>query len=62
MQYRIEISGVERSEVLEALIDERAKRDVPVHKLVSMCMGSTLLDDDEIRRFAELAADAEMEV
>jgi len=52
MQYWIEISGVERSEVLEALIDERAKRDVPVHKLVSMCMGSTLLDDDEIRRFA----------
>ena len=60
--YRIEISGVERPEVLEALIDERDKRDVPVHKLVSMCMGSTLLDDEEIIRFAELAADAKMEV
>jgi len=60
--YRIEISGVERPEVLDALIDERDKRDIPVHKLVSMCMGSTLLDDEEIIRFAELAADAKMEV
>lgn len=60
--YRIEISGVERPEVLEALIDERDKRDVPVHRLISMCMGATLLDDGEIIRFAELARDARMEV
>jgi hypothetical protein len=60
--YRIEISGVERPEVLEALIDERDKRDVPVHRLISMCMGATLLDDREIIRFAELARDAKMEV
>lgn len=60
--YRIEISGVERPEVLEALIDEAEKRDVPVHRLISVVMGATLLDDKELSRFAQLAHDAKMEV
>jgi len=60
--YRIEISGVERPQVLEALIDEAEKRDIPVHRLISVVMGATLLDDKELRHFAQLAHDAEMEV
>ncbi len=60
--YRIEISGVERPEVLEALIDEAEKRDVPVHRLISVVMGATLLDNEELGRFAQLAHDAKMEV
>ncbi|HDI42543.1 MAG TPA: hypothetical protein ENF62_02025 [Candidatus Bathyarchaeota archaeon] len=60
--YRIEISGVERPEVLEAVIDEAEKRDVPVHRLISVVMGATLLDDKELTRFAEMARDAKMEV
>ena len=60
--YRIEISGVERPEVLEALIDEMEKRDVPVHRLISMVMGATLLTDDELEKFAELARSAKLEV
>lgn len=60
--YRIEISGVERPEILEALIDESDKRDVPVHRLISVVMGATYLDDEELRRFAQLAHDAKMEV
>jgi hypothetical protein len=60
--YRIEISGVERPEVLEALIDEADKRDVPVHRLISVVMGATLLDDKELKKFAQLAHDAQMEV
>jgi hypothetical protein len=60
--YRIEISGVERPSTLEALIDEMEKRDVPVHRLISMVMGATLLSDDELERFASLARDAELEV
>jgi len=60
--YRIEISGVERPEVLEALIDEMEKRNVPVHRLISMVMGATLLTDDELERFAELARGAKLEV
>ena len=60
--YRMEISGVERPSTLEALIDEAEKRDVPVHRLISTVMGSTLLSDEELQKFARIAADAKMEV
>ncbi|MFX0068547.1 MAG: hypothetical protein ACFE7S_09020 [Candidatus Hodarchaeota archaeon] len=60
--YRMEISGVERPSTLEALIDEVEKRDVPVHRLISTVMGSTLLSDEELQEFAGMAADAKMEV
>ena len=60
--YRMEISGVERPSTLEALIDEMEKRDVPVHRLISMVMGATLLSDDELEEFARLARDAKLEV
>jgi hypothetical protein len=60
--YRMEISGVERPEVLEALIDEMNKRKIPVHRLISTVMGSTLLDDAELKDFAQMAADADVEV
>jgi hypothetical protein len=60
--YRMEISGVERPQVLEALIDEMNKRNVPIHRLISVVMGSTLLDDDELRDFAQMAAEAQLEV
>lgn len=60
--YRIEISGIERPSVLEAVIDESDKSDIPVHRLISTVMGSTLLSENELIRFAELAHDAKMEV
>jgi len=60
--YRIEMSGVEGPKVLEALIDERKKRNVPVHRLVSMCQGGTLFDKQEIKDFAQMAAEEKMEV
>ena len=60
--YRMEISGVERPQVLEALIDEALRRQIPIHRLISTVMGATLLDREELRRFARLAAEARMEV
>ena len=60
--YRIEISGVERPEVCEAILDEADKRGVPVHRLISTVMGATLLSRDELKRFAQLAHDARVEV
>ncbi len=60
--YRMEISGVERPQVLEALIDEADKRKIPIHRLISVVMGATLLDDDELKTFARLASEAKMEV
>jgi len=60
--YRIEISGIERPSTLEALIDEMEKRRVPVHRLISVVMGATLLPDDELESFAKMARDARLEV
>lgn len=60
--YRMEISGVERPAVLEAVIDESQKRKMPIHRLISVVMGATLLDKAELRDFAQMAADAKMEV
>lgn len=60
--YRMEISGVERPNVLEALIDEMRKRKVPIHRVISVVMGATLLDKAELRDFAQMAAEAKLEV
>jgi hypothetical protein len=60
--YRMEISGVERPEVLEAVVDEMNKRKIAIHRLISVVMGSTLLDDAELRDFAQIAAEAKLEV
>lgn len=60
--YRMEISGVEHFSTLEAVIDEAEKRDVPLHRLISTVMGSTLLSTDELSDFAKLASEKKMEV
>jgi hypothetical protein len=59
--YRLEISGVERPNVLEALIDEARKRQVPIHRIICSVLGSNYLDDEEIKAIAQLAAEARME-
>ncbi|MBA4322801.1 MAG: hypothetical protein C0408_08300 [Odoribacter sp.] len=60
--YRMEISGIERFSTLEAVVDEAEKRNVPVHRLISTVMGSTLLTKDELSDFAKLASEKKMEV
>jgi len=60
--YRMEISGVERFSTLEAVVDEAEKRDIPIHRLISVVMGSTLLSTDELSDFAKLASEKKMEV
>jgi len=60
--YRMEISGIERFSTLEAVVDEAEKRDIPIHRLISVVMGSTLLSTDELSDFAKLASEKRMEV
>jgi uncharacterized protein (UPF0248 family) len=48
-QYRMEISGIERVSVLEALMDESEKRKMPIHRIISVVMGATLLDKKELK-------------
>ena len=60
--FRLEVSGVERASTLEALLEEKEKQNVPIHRLISCCMGSTYLTKEELKDFAKLANDAKMEV
>jgi len=60
--YRIEISGIERLSTLQALVDEATERELHIHRAVSFVAGATLLDQGELRAFAELAAEHAIEV
>lgn len=60
--YRMEISGIERPNVLEAAIDEMNKRKIPLHRMISMVMGATYMTKSEWKDFAQMAADARLEV
>jgi hypothetical protein len=60
-QYRIEIPSVEGPACLEAVLEEAARLDVPVHR-VSQGSGVFLQTDDELDAMAWMAADARVEV
>jgi hypothetical protein len=60
-QYRIEIPSVEGPACLEAVLEEAARLDVPVHR-VSQGSGVFLQTDDELDSMARMAADARVEV
>jgi hypothetical protein len=59
--FRFEIPSTEGPRCLEAVLDEAARRDVPVHR-VSQGSGAFLLTNDELDEMARLAADAGVEV
>jgi hypothetical protein len=61
LRYRIEIPSVEGPRVLEAVLDEAARRDVPVRR-VSQGSGVMMLTDAEIGELARLGAEAGVEV
>jgi hypothetical protein len=60
-QYRIEIPSTEGPRALAAVLEEAAKRRVPVHR-VSQGSGIMLQTDDEIREMAALGRRAGLEV
>lgn len=59
--FRFEIPSTEGPRCIEAVLEEAARREVPVHR-VSQGSGSFLLTDDELDEMARLAADAGVEV
>jgi hypothetical protein len=61
LRYRVEIPSVEGPRVLEAVLDEASRRDVPVRR-VSQGSGVMMLTDDEIREMARLGAAEGVEV
>lgn len=60
--FRLEISGVERLRTLEALLEEADAHDLFIHRIVAFGAGATLIDTGELRAFAELAAEREIDV
>ena len=61
LRYRIEIPSVEGPRVLEAVLEEAARRSVPVRR-ISQGSGVMMLTDGEISAMAELGAAAGVEV
>ena len=60
-RYRIEIPSTEGPRALRAVVDEAAKRSVPVHR-VSQGSGIMLLTDDEIREMVSIGRENRIEV
>jgi hypothetical protein len=60
--YRIEISGIETVSNMENMIKEAEKRNVTIHRVISVVKGSALMDNAELKEFARIAADHKFEV
>ncbi|MFP5336855.1 MAG: hypothetical protein ACLGIV_16225 [Actinomycetes bacterium] len=60
-RYKVEIPSCEGPAVMEAVLDEARRRDVPVHR-VSQGSGVMMLTDAEITRMVELGAAQDVEV
>lgn len=59
---RIEISGIETPSNLEEMVKEAERRNVTVHRVISLVKGSALLDDAELKYFAEIGRDNNLEI
>jgi hypothetical protein len=60
--YRLEIAGVERASVMEAMIGEANKRHITIHRAIATVGGSTYCDFQELRAMAQMAYDEKIEV
>ncbi len=60
--YRVEISGMETPKVLAATIDEAKKQGVPFHRSISVVRGASMLTREQLKEFAQIAHDNQVEV
>ena len=60
--YRYELAAIEHVNVLESVVDEANKRKVVISRVNAFFQGGTLYDKGEIRAYAQLAAEAGIEV
>ena len=60
--YRMEISGIDSLAEMEALIDEKTKRGVPIHRVIAIGNGAYLLTSSELKELAQMGAEAKIEV
>lgn len=60
--YRIEVSGIETPDILEAVIDEARKQKIPIHRAIATVQGSMYWTDEDLRKLAQIAAENKIEV
>lgn len=60
--YRIEVSGIETAEILEAVVDEAKKMGIPIHRAIATVAGSSHYSDEQLRDLAKVAKDNSIEV
>ncbi len=60
--YRMEIPGIEVPSNMEILAEESHKRNVPIHRVIATVCGSALLDFQELKYMAEIAAQEKYEM
>ena len=60
--YRMEVSGINEINQMEALIDEMQKRKVPIHRVIALGGGATLKTNSELRDLAQMSQENKIEV
>jgi len=60
--YRMEVSGINEINQMEALIDEMQKRKVPIHRVIALGGGANLKTNSELRDLAQMSQESEIEV
>lgn len=61
-QFRMEVSGVESVAELDAVADESARRDVPIHRVVAIGTGTHSLTFSELKDLARIAREGRIEL
>lgn len=60
--YRMEIPGIECVSNFESMLAEAEKRGVCIHRVIGTVGGSALLDNQELKYFAQIGAENKIEV
>lgn len=60
--YRMEIAGIESVSNFESMLKESEKRNIPIHRIIATVKGATLMDNDELKYFAQIGAQSKTEV
>ena len=58
----MEISGIDSLSEMEALVEEKEKRNVPIHRVICMGDGTNILTKRELRDLAAMGEEAEIEL
>lgn len=60
--YRIEVSGIETAEILEAVVDEAKILGIPIHRAIATVQGSAFYSDGQLKELALAARKHGVEV